>query len=210
MRSKKSQSSAKSRAKRRALPQNTPSPVRKTSAEIKGGKRPPKLQLTQIGKKRGRKSQVRVSEICNRAYDFKLILEGDRKRINWVQLLAAVSEEDLQVALKETQGRARERLLYKPEIFLTALKDKKFPKLDRDAQEQFIADSLASEGLVSVRRSRDIVQRDRSLRKQRGKIVRREFYIACTCGYEGPGFHDACPTCGAQVSYLDFLGMSTQ
>jgi len=202
--SKRSRASAKSRAKRRVLPHKSPSPVRKFSAEIKSGKRPSKFPLTQVEKKRGRKSQVRVSEICNRAYDFKLILEGDRKRIDWARLLQASSEQDLSEVLKETHNRARERLLYKPELFLATLKDKKFPKQDRNAQEQFIADSLAAEGRVSVRRSRDIVQRDRSARKRRGKILRREFYIECSCGYIGPAFRDACPDCAAEVSYLDF------
>ncbi len=148
---------------------------------------------------------MRVSEICNRAYDFRLILEANRKRIDWARLLASSSEQDLSDVLKEAHNRARERLLYKPELLLTTLKDKKFPKQNRDAQEQFIADSLAAEGLVSIRRSRDIVQRDRSARKKRGKILRREFYIECSCGYRGPALNDTCPECGAEVSYLDFV-----
>ena len=106
--------------------------------------------------------------------------------------------------LKETHDRARERLLYKPRLLLSTLKDKKFPTRDRDAQEQFIADSLAAEGRVSIRRSRDIVQKDRSARKKRGKILRREFYVECSCGYMGPAFNDACPRCGARFPDLDF------
>jgi hypothetical protein len=209
--SKRSRASAKSRAKRRVLPHNSPTPVRKFSAEIKRSQSPPKLGLTQVEEKRGRKPQVRVSEICNRAYDFKLMLESDRKRIDWPRLLQASSEQDLRDVLKETHDRARERVLYKPELFLATLKDKKFPKRDRDAQEQFIADSLAAEGRVSIRRSRDIVQRDRSARKKRGKILRREFYIECSCGYEGPARHDACPDCAAEVSFLAFAsGLALQ
>jgi hypothetical protein len=119
-------------------------------------------------------------------------------------MLKAGSEQDLADVLRETLDRARERLLYKPRLLLSTLKDKKFPRRDRDAQEQFIADSLAAEGRVSIRRSRDIVQKDRSTRKKRGKILRREFYVECSCGYTGPAFNDACPKCGAGVSYLDF------
>ena len=178
--------------------------MREVSAEIKGSQKHSKLPLTQVGKKRGRKSQVHVSELRNRAYDFKLILEVNRKRIDWARLLEASSEQDLGDVLKEAHNRARERLLYKPELLLRTLKDKKFPKQDRDAQERFIADSLAAEGRVSIRRSRDIVQRDRSARKKRGKILRREFYVECSCGYTGPALNDACPECGAEVSYLDF------
>jgi hypothetical protein len=125
--------------------------------------------------------------------------------MKWEQLLAANSEQDVREVLKGTHDRARERLLYKPGLLLATLKDKKLPKQDRDAQEQFIADSLAADGLVSIRRSRDIVQRDRSARKRRGKILRREFYVECSCGYLGPALNDACPECGAEVSYLDFV-----
>jgi hypothetical protein len=135
----------------------------------------------------------------------KLILETNRKRFDWNQLLVARSEQDLRQVLSETFDRAKESLLYKPELFLAALQDKQFPKLSREAQEQFIADSLAAFGRVSIRRSRDIVQRERSARKKRGKILRREFYIECSCSYKGPAFRDACPDCGAEVAYLDFV-----
>lgn len=98
----------------------------------------------------------------------------------------------------------REILLCKPNLLFSALHDKKFPRSNREAQEQFIADSLAALGQVSIRRSRDIVQSARTAEKRQGKIIRREFYIECSCGYEGPAYHDACPACGANVSYLDF------
>jgi hypothetical protein len=160
--------------------------------------------LTRIKKTPGRKPKVITSEACGRAGDLKLILETNRERINWARLLAIGSKEDLEEVLKAAHDRAREKLLYKPELLLATLKDKKFPRHNRDAQEQFIADSLAAEGRVSIRRSRDIVQQVRSAGKKRGKILRREFYVECSCGYKGPALHDACPDCGAEVSYLDF------
>jgi hypothetical protein len=205
--SKKSRPSAKSRTKKRILPRNTLPPVREYSAQIKVRHGPSKSLLTRSGNKRGRKSQVIVSEICNRAYDFKLILEGNRKRIDWKRLSAAASEQDIHDALKDASIRAREKFLYKPQLLLSTLKDKKFPKRDTEAQEQFVADSLAAEGRISIRRSRDIVQRDRSARKKRGKILRREFYIVCSCAYAGPALNDACPECGAEVSYMDFFSL---
>ena len=174
---------------------------------MRGFQKRPESPLTQVKKKGGRKSQVRVSEICKRAYDFKLLLELDRARTDWALMLRADSDEDLAWALKDVRERARERLFLKTELLLAALKDKQFPKQDREAQEQFIADSLAAEGRVSIRRSRDIVQRERSAVKKQGKILRREFYIQCSCGYEGPAFHDACARCRAPVSYLDLIGV---
>jgi hypothetical protein len=202
--SKTSRPSAKSRAKGGVLPHNTPTPVRKSSAEFGGLKKKPNSLLTQIRKKRGPKPRGRTSEYCNCAYDFKLLLELDRPRIDWQKMLKANSDEDLAWVLKDVCPRARERFFYKSELLLAALKDIQFPKQDREAQEQFIADSLAAEGRVSIRTSRDLVQADRSARKKRGKIVRREFYIECSCGFQGPAYRDACPDCGAQVSYFDF------
>jgi hypothetical protein len=134
----------------------------------------------------------------------KLILETNRDRIDWERLLTARSEAEVDLVLGGKFDRANEFLLLKLGLLPSVLVDKQFPKQNREAQEQFIADSLAAEGKVSIRRSRDLVQRERSARKKRGKILRREFYIECSCSYEGPAYRDACPKCGAQVSYLDF------
>jgi hypothetical protein len=160
--------------------------------------------LTQIAKKRGRKSQVRVSGVCNRAYGLKLILEVNRKKFDWEQLLAAKSDENLEHVLSGTFDRAKQDLLCRQGLLLSVLRDRQFPKRSREAQEQFIADSLAALGQISIRRSRDIVQRERSAGKKQGKILRREFYIECSCGYQGPAYQNSCPDCGAAVSYLDF------
>jgi hypothetical protein len=170
-------------------------------------KKGPNVPLTDSAKKRGRKAQVRVSEICHRAYDLKQILDVNRKKFDWEQLLAAKSDEELAHILRETFDRAKELLLHKPGLLLSALHDRQFPKKSRQAQEQFIVDSLAALGQVSIRRSRDIVQRERSIRKKRGTILRREFYIECSCEYEGPAYRDACPKCGAEVSYWDFIAL---
>ena len=145
-----------------------------------------------------------MSELCNRAYDIKLNLELSRKNVSLEKLLAANSDAELATALGGMHDRMREILLCKPNLLFHALHDKKFPRNNREAQEQFIADSLAALGQVSIRRSRDIVQGARAAEKKKGKIIRREFYIECSCGYEGPAYHDACPDCGANVSYLDF------
>jgi hypothetical protein len=127
--------------------------------------------------------KVRLSEICNRAYDLKLILETNRDKFDWNRLLAARSEAEVDLVLGGKFDRAEELLLQKLGLLPSVLGDKQFPKKNRDAQEQFIADSLAASGRVSIQRSRDLVQRERSAGKKRGKILRREFYIECSCKY---------------------------
>jgi hypothetical protein len=194
-----SRPSAKSRSKRRISPRNSSVHVRKTSAKSKHTKNRSTLALIGSSKKPGRKSRVRISEMRNLAYDLGLIFEVNRKRIDWAQFVRARSEEELRVALTNAYERAREKLLYKPDLLIDTLKDKSFPTRNQRAQEQFIVDSLAAKGKVSPRRSRDIIQRERSIRKRQGRILRREFYIECSCGYHGEAYRDCCPVCTAPI-----------
>ena len=81
-------------------------------------------------------------------------------------------------------------------LILKVLREPTFPKR-RSAQIGFLADSLAARGRVSPRRSRDISARERT--KKTHQIVRRDYYIECTCGYEGPARYGACPGCGTDT-----------
>jgi hypothetical protein len=202
--SKRAQSSAQSRSKRRKVPRNSKSPYRKSSAQLAKGLKGSKSILTRSQKKRGPKEKIPPSEVTGRAYDLKLTFEIARDQLDWTKVTSVQTLEELEAAFGTMLEGYRRKFFYKPELTLKCLKDPKFPKRDREAQEQFIADSLAGDGRVSLRRSRDICQRERSKQKRRGKILRREFYIECSCGFRGPAFHDACPDCGAEVSYLDF------
>jgi hypothetical protein len=49
---------------------------------------------------------------------------------------------------------------------------------------------------VTPRRSREICAEERA--KIRHVIVRREYYIECSCGYEGPARDGACRNCGTR------------
>lgn len=203
--------SAQFRAERRTSPHNSPHPARQSSAQFK--KRPKqsekrsthaKFNLTGSGKKRGPKAHIQPSEVANRAYDLRLLLKLAGKQVDWEKLLRAQSVEEVTAVFESMHESYRRKFLDRAELILGCLKDRKFPRQDREAQEQFIADSLAGDGRVSIRRSRDICQQERAREKWQGKILRREFWIVCSCDYEGPAFHDACPKCGALVSYLDF------
>lgn len=202
--SKTARSSAQSRSKTRKVPHNSKRPSPKASAQLAKRKKRPKSPLTGFEKKRGPKPKIRPSEVVNRAYDLRLTLEVGAKELDWLKLLTAQSVEEVVAAFSQMNESYRRKFLYKPGLILECLKDPKFPKQDRKAQEEFIADSLAGDGRISIRRSRDICGEERAKEKRQGKILRREFFIECSCGYEGPSLRDTCPDCGAIVSYLDF------
>jgi hypothetical protein len=93
-----------------------------------------------------------------------------------------------------------------PALILAILRDSKFPKKRKQQQINFLADSLAAWGSVSPRRSRDICEEERRKEKKAHHIVRHEYYIECSCGYEGPAKNNACRKCGAEISAIAVLG----
>jgi len=103
------------------------------------------------------------------------------------QLLVASSAEEVMRVLKKDGD-------FSTRVFEIIHDDPKFPRVRVKSQIHFLADSLGAEGVVTFRRSREICAIER--KKVRHKIVRREFYIECTCSYTGPTFNRACPDCG--------------
>lgn len=204
LKSKRARPSAQSRSKTSKVPHNSKRPPPKSSAQLSKRPKQSKLDLTRSRKKAGRKAKIQPSEVVNRAYDLKLTFEIAGKQLDWTMLLAAQSVQDVVSAFGTMDDGYRRKFLHKPELILQCLRDPQFRTRDRKAQEQFIAESVAGDGRISIRRSRDICGEDRSKQKRQGRILRREFYIVCSCGYEGPAVRDTCPDCGAVVSYLDF------
>jgi hypothetical protein len=84
-------------------------------------------------------------------------------------------------------------------LILKILQGPKFPRERRQQQINFLADSLAAWGMVSPRRSRDICEQERKKGKMGHHIIRREFYVECSCGYAGPARNNACRNCGAEI-----------
>jgi hypothetical protein len=80
------------------------------------------------------------------------------------------------------------------------LRERTFPKT-RDAQIKFLADSLAGWGEISPRRSRDLCAEARAHAGRETRILRYEFYVVCSCGYEGPSLDHACQKCGAHIEF---------
>jgi len=146
------------------------------------------------GKRPRGRPGVRGSEIRGRADNYRWILNEVWERL-WPRLEQAQTEQDVIKAFDE--GTAPYTQHFSPHhasLVLTVLREPKFPKR-RQARINFLADSLAGLGSVTPRTSRDICARERAKdrAKQRHRIVRREFYIECTCGYQGPAYEGKCP-----------------
>ncbi len=154
-----------------------------------------------LGKReRGRPGVIR-SEIVGRADNYRGIFTTIWDTVG-KQLLQAKSKENVIKAF-ELEPHYKSEFAAIAGLILKVVREKKFPKT-QEAQINFLADSLAGREWISPRRSRDICEEER--KKPKNYIIRQDFYIECSCGYEGPAYMKACPKCGA-VS-LDLLGFS--
>jgi hypothetical protein len=119
-------------------------------------------------------------------------------------LLAAQTEEQVTAAFENHgqpyAGDFVPRLA--PDI-LVLIRHASFPERPK-AQIGFLADSLAGRPNLGFRTSRDICVKERAKRRARSphKIVRKEFYVECSCGYEGPARNSACQKCGAEIPII--------
>ncbi len=156
---------------------------------------PDKKSLDQPTEKRGR---GRPRHIDPQA----VVVSADTYRIQFAQfwpklgsrLLAAQSPEEVAGAIREEAVGISASLAPYSELILKIVKDPKFPHARSTSQVHFLADSLGGQGLVTPRRSREICAEERA--KKRHFIVRREYYIECSCGYKGPALDGACRDCG--------------
>jgi hypothetical protein len=142
----------------------------------------------------------------NRRY---LLLRANQLRVQlshaWprlgAQLLAARSPEEVTAAFKGcAEGISANLVPHHSELILGIVRERKFPRVRAKSQVHFLADSLGflgSNRLVKPRRSREICEEERS--KVPSVIVRRDFFITCSCGYEGPALHGSCLKCGTTV-----------
>lgn len=169
---------------------------------------PQKSLDTFSGKRgRGRPYKIRASEVTGRAYNYQLIFSQTWDVLG-EHLLRATTEEEVRQAFEPTAYESEFAGI--ASLVLTVLHDPAFPKRDKEARINFLADSLAARGVVTPRTSRDICgeARARERAKSPHKILRKEFYVECSCGYKGPARDNACRKCGAEIplSLSEFLG----
>jgi len=123
----------------------------------------------------------------------------------WPRLLRAENHEEVTAAFDGIDSYTRQRFVpYLSDVILAVIRHPKFPHSRAKSQINFLADSLAGGRRIGPRRSREICSEERN--KVENKIVRRDYYIECTCGYEGPALKGACPNCGTKELSSELKG----
>jgi hypothetical protein len=163
---------------------------------------------------RGRRG-VAPSEVFGRAENYRRLFWTYRlnktkkeyvphKRPSWaIALVQAKTDDEISQALKTAPDHIRAQFEPIIPLIVGILGDRSYPKR-LEPRIDFLVDSVAARGDVVPRRSRDICDEERAKNRNKSPhhIMRKEFYIECSCGYQGPAKNDACPECGAEISYL--------
>jgi hypothetical protein len=167
----------------------------------------PKNHVTEPQRPRGRPPKISASEVYGRADHWHNVLVEVWDRL-WPLLSNARSEEEVTKAFQE--GASLYHGYFVPglsALTLEVLLEPTLPKRPASLQ-RFLADSLAGVGVVTPRRSRDICAQEREKRKRAHHILRYEFYIECSCGYQGQSRNHGCPACGTKIEFPVTLGSS--
>jgi hypothetical protein len=157
---------------------------------------------------RGRPPTVIASAVYGRAENYRENLEQVWDRL-WPLLSNAHSEGEVTKAFQD--GARPYDQNFVPglsALTLQVLRESTLPKRRKPLQ-RFLADSLAGVGVVTPRRSRDICAQERAKRASAHHILRYEFYVECSCGYEGHSKNHACPKCGADILFPVSIGSLT-
>ena len=159
---------------------------------------------------RGRPYHVRPSEVVGRAENYRGIFGYVWCDLRGPLVAANVVEQVTEAFEKYADAYAREFVPRLAEDILKVIHEPKFPKR-QVPQINFLADSLAGRPNVEPRTSRDICAKHRAAERAKSlhKIIRKEFYVECSCGYKGPALNDACRKCGAKISYLSDILSNT-
>ncbi len=167
----------------------------------------PEKTLDEFSEKRGRGRPPKIlpSVVFGRAQNYRMMLtEVWPKLRDSLLAIGAVTKEDVTKAFEtHAQPYAQSFVPGLASYILEVIHERKFPTRPK-AQVHFLADSLAGMPNVGRRRSRDICAEERAKESAKSphKILRKEFYIECSCGYKGPARNDACRKCGAAISFL--------
>ncbi len=164
--------------------------------------RKPEKALDAFSEKRGRGRPVKIqrSWVTGRAQNYRTILAAVWPKLSG-PLLAADTEEQVKAAFESYAQPYTENFVPGFTSDIRALiHDPHFPKRAK-AQIGFLADSLAGRPDITARRARDICAEERAIERTKStyEIIRKEFYVECSCGYKGPARDNACRKCGAEI-----------
>ncbi len=178
----------------------------RTSAKIGKKKHPRKtaqFPLDRVSEKRrrGRPPKIPPSWVRGRADNYRWIFAQIWNHV-WPGLSKAETRQDVVNSFSGAEvGAYSLEFVTLADLILQVVKDPKFPKRRREAQINFLADSIAGYGMFTPRSSRDICDRERARIKQVHRILSYEFYIECSCGYKGHSRNRACPMCEAEIQF---------
>lgn len=170
----------------------------------KKSKQTAKLPLDTFSEKPrpGRPSRIPASWVRGRADNYRDTFALIWQRI-WPGLAKAETTQDVINAFGAANVATSLQLevISMADLILRVVRDPDFPKRKRQAQINFLADSIAGFGTFTPRSSRDICERERGRIKHAHHILSYEYYIVCSCGYKGPSRKHACPKCEAQIQF---------
>jgi hypothetical protein len=158
------------------------------------------LDASSIKRGRGRPEKIPRSWVTGRAANYRKMLATVWSKLE-VPLLAAETEEQVVVAFENHAEPFTNRFVpQQVSEILALIQDRRFPKRAK-ARIGFLADSLPGRPEITARRSRDICAEERAKQRAKSphKVLRKEFYIECSCGYKGPALDDACRKCRAEI-----------
>jgi len=150
---------------------------------------------------RGRPPRVRASEVRGRADNYRFIFDQVWDRL-WPPLSQALADQGvIDAFLDGANPYAQQFVPSLASLVFRVVRETKFPKR-REAQINFLADSLAGLGYVAPRSSRDICARERAREKREHHIIRYEVYVECSCGFKCRSRNLACQKCEAKVDFV--------
>jgi hypothetical protein len=178
--------------------------MKKQKKAIRGAELP--LDPNSKKRGRGRPRKCRYSEIWGRAENYRGIFSRLWEKLSGPLLAVQTKDDVTHVFQTHAEPYVQEFVPRLADDILEVIHEKKFPRMPR-AQIKFLANSLAGLPSVEPRTSRDICAKRLAEQKAMSpyKILRKEFYVECSCGYRGAALNDACRKCGAQISFLPEL-----
>ena len=152
-------------------------------------------------RRRGRPAKIPASWVRGRADNYRWIFDQIWKYV-WPGLSKAETQKDvIQAFARPEIGSYALEFIRMDNLILSVVRDPKFPKRKREAQINFLADSIGACGAVTPRSSRDICEKERARIERIHRILSYEFYIECSCGYKGHSRNHACPKCEAEIHF---------
>lgn len=137
---------------------------------------------------------MRPSEVYGRAQNYRTIFGEVWDKLGEPFLKTTSEAEVVQAFEAHAPQYAHEFVPSLVRLISEVVHHPRFPKR-REPQINYLADSLAALGRVTPKRSREIVAQELAKEgaKLKHRVLRREFYIECTCGYQGPAYKGKCP-----------------